>query len=1082
MLFFSILLSVLCTITCEDVEIITSFGRLKGRKDIVSKGGSVVYQFLKIPFAMPPIGDLRFQKPRPHTPLTGLYDATQLGPSCMQPISEENKYYMPNLDISEDCLHLNVYVPKDNSTLLKPVMVFIHGGGWIAGQGTLYDGSILASTGDVIVVTINYRLGFFGFMSTLNDQYPGNYGLFDALEAIKWTKKHIQSFGGDPNEITLFGESAGAFNVLYLATSPLSRGLFQRVIIESGGDLRADAVDPEIKNTTFKVMKAMSCISNSDSSALTSENIQCLLNKDANDILKASLILSTYKVDHATTFKDAFRPCIDGELIPDVPQILLKNKSSSSSLVFNSLDVLHGVNNGDGGLILLYVSAIQNISNFNINNGIPHDVFCNILIPDIVHSYYASSKTVSKAMCGAYSSHDGTGKDSQSVINWFGDFFFDYPTKQVLDTHSKSSTKSTYQYLYSMDSPSRFGGPVPIWFRGANHGDELACVFGMMNSTQSEKKLCHTVMKYWTNFARTGNPNSADLPTWPSYNRVVHVPSCVLGDVIEIVSSFGRLTGRKESTDGGKNTVYQFLKVPYAKPPIGDLRFQKPQPHDPLIGQYDATELGPSCMQTISEENKLFLSSSNVSEDCLHLNIYVPHDISTVSRAVMIWIHGGGWVIGQGTMYDGSILASTGDVIVVTINYRLGFFGFMSTLDDQYPGNYGLYDALEAIRWTKKHISSFGGDPNKITLFGESAGAFNILYLATSPLSKGLFQRVIMESGGDLQSRTLYPDIKNTSFDVMNEVGCINDTYEFPLAGDTVRCLLNVDALEIVKATQKLSLARGPLSPAYQGTFRACIDGELVTDVPEKLLANSSSTSFKVFTSLDVLQGVNNGEGASILGIVASQQNTLNFNLSSGIPLDFFCNLLIPSLTGNAYNSDSQVNRAMCGAYTDVKGSIEQGRAVLNWFGDFIFMYPMQQILDHHSKLSTKSTYQYLFSKTPSYRWSTSLPSWFHGVNHAEELPCVFGLMNFVDNYTQSEERLCNSVVKYWTNFAKFGNPNGGGDELPWWPSYKAMNAYIDLDVPITLHRDLYRNRLVLWDKTIPFLLSHQGGAVQPIG
>lgn len=387
-------------------------------------------------------------------------------------------------------------------------MIWIHGGGWVVGQGAMYDGSILATTGDVIVVTINYRLGFFGFMSTLDDQFPGNYGLYDALEAIKWTKKHISSFGGDPNKITLFGESAGAFNVLYLATSPLSKGLFQRVIMESGGDIRAAALDPEIKNTTFRVMEVFGCVNDSNSYSITSETVQCLLKEDADNIVKATMSLNAYRDKHAPTFKDAFRPCIDNNLITDAPEFLLKNRSSGSSLIFNSMDILKGINNGEGGMILPYVETLQNTSNFNIEDGIPHSVFCNLLIPEIVATYYESNEKVSRAMCGAYTNLDGMAEQGQSVTNWFGDFILIYPTQQVLDIHSVSSSKNTYEYLFSKTPSYRWYDPLPSWFHGANHADELPCIFGLKhfvkNYSPSEERLCSTVMAYWTNFAKTG--------------------------------------------------------------------------------------------------------------------------------------------------------------------------------------------------------------------------------------------------------------------------------------------------------------------------------------------------------------------------------------------------------------------------------------------------------------------------------------------------------------------------------------------------------------------------------------------------
>ncbi|KAK3101968.1 hypothetical protein FSP39_007701 [Pinctada imbricata] len=245
----------------------------------------------------------------------------------------------------------------------------------------------------------------------------------------------------------------------------------------------------------------------------------------------------------------------------------------------------------------------------------------------------------------------------------------------------------------------------------------------------------------------------------------------VKSENVEIITSFGTIKGIKTSTVDC-NSVHQFRKIPYAEPPIGNLRFQKPVPHPPLSGIYDATEFGPSCMQ-MTPILSLNSTRGPMSEDCLHLNIYIPNSIVSIPRAVMLWIHGGGFQTGQGSIYNGENVAVIGNVIVITINYRLDLFGFMSTDDNAYRGNYGLFDQLEAIRWTKKYIGSFGGDPNKITIFGESAGAFSIAMLSISPLSKELFQRAIMESGGDFTKKNVDRDLRNVSIGAMQLLGCL---------------------------------------------------------------------------------------------------------------------------------------------------------------------------------------------------------------------------------------------------------------------------------------------------------------------
>jgi carboxylesterase type B len=200
---------------------------------------------------------------------------------------------------------------------------------------------------------------------------------------------------------------------------------------------------------------------------------------------------------------------------------------------------------------------------------------------------------------------------------------------------------------------------------------------------------------------------------------------CVGDENPVVKTKYGQVKGVTKSLDEG--IVHQFRAIPFAQPPVGPLRFRKPKPIDSSwVGKLDATEYGPSCMQP-PEFIQVFesldvLPNLDVSEDCLQLNVYAPRDLdSSRSRSVMVWVHGGGYIMGQASFYDISKLALGGDVIVVTINYRLGAIGFLSTGDAAMPGNIGLWDQRLAIQWTKDNIVFFGGNPNSMTIFGESA-------------------------------------------------------------------------------------------------------------------------------------------------------------------------------------------------------------------------------------------------------------------------------------------------------------------------------------------------------------------------
>lgn len=192
---------------------------------MISQLGASFNAFLRIPFAMPPVGDLRFQEPQPVRPWSGTLDATAYGPVCVQPNA------VPFFDVSEDCLHLNVY--SKDLTGSKPVIFFIHGGSFEFGTG-MFEGPHYLMDRDLVVVTINYRLGSFGFLATGTKEAPGNSGMKDQVMALKWVNRNIARFGGDPNKITISGLSAGSVSVTALMVSPMARNLFHGVIAVSG--------------------------------------------------------------------------------------------------------------------------------------------------------------------------------------------------------------------------------------------------------------------------------------------------------------------------------------------------------------------------------------------------------------------------------------------------------------------------------------------------------------------------------------------------------------------------------------------------------------------------------------------------------------------------------------------------------------------------------------------------------------------------------------------------------------------------------------------------------------------------------
>ncbi|XP_072049932.1 cholinesterase 2-like [Amphiura filiformis] len=299
-----------------------------------------------------------------------------------------------------------------------------------------------------------------------------------------------------------------------------------------------------------------------------------------------------------------------------------------------------------------------------------------------------------------------------------------------------------------------------------------------------------------------------------------------------------------------------FLGIPYAEPPVGERRFKAPLPKEPWSGDevYNATYTRDICVQTTEEPFPM-------SEDCLHLNVYVPNPKPT-NASVMVFIHGGGYSAGNGYFgsYSGIPLSSVGDVIVVTLNYRLSAFGYLTTGDEASPGNYGMLDQVEALRWVKTNIQAFGGNPNMITIFGESAGASSVSAHLFSPLSRDLFNQAILESGSILSPWAFHNDLdaqREMAFKFGEQVGCpASNTQEL------ISCMRQVDAQEIDTAANTLLYAPAP-----------CVDNNFLVELP---LTSIEKDNYKKCPLID---GFNRDEGT--LYLIYSEFGGPYFNSST---------------------------------------------------------------------------------------------------------------------------------------------------------------------------------------------------------
>ncbi|XP_067206670.1 uncharacterized protein [Linepithema humile] len=497
-------------------EVRVKEGRLRGVivQPRTNYNMQLVDVFLGVPYAEPPVGSFRFSPPRSPQPWRGVRQSQEFAPVCPQVLPnlrEEVKpgryeyleRHLPYLkNQSEDCLYLNIYAPhqaEGQKNLRRyPVMVFIHGESFEWNSGNPYDGTILAAYGNIVFVTINFRLGILGFLRPgIKDDTASNFGLLDQIAALLWLRENIAEFGGDPNSVTLVGHGTGAIFANLLLISPVAnkKGLFKRAILMSGSAMSADAIGKAPLQITKQVAHALNCPTTSDS-----ELALCLRNQDVDTLLHVKI--------HKPKYVPAYAPLIDRAVIPDKPLNLMENAQ-----LFGRFDLMYGVTESEKFHILPPVALLHGMLDGQRDEILrdyakaTHELEPELILSKVLEQYGDFSSGFTK---------EYATKNRDMVLEALSDSGTVAPLIMTANLHSKANPKS---YMYVFSHPKAMQDYSGQQRQHTMHGEELPYVLGVPLDGGKydlrgrydirETLFSEAIMNWWCSFAYIGNPNVA---------------------------------------------------------------------------------------------------------------------------------------------------------------------------------------------------------------------------------------------------------------------------------------------------------------------------------------------------------------------------------------------------------------------------------------------------------------------------------------------------------------------------------------------------------------------------------------------
>ncbi|CAK1548592.1 unnamed protein product [Leptosia nina] len=520
------------------------------------------------------------------------------------------------------------------------------------------------------------------------------------------------------------------------------------------------------------------------------------------------------------------------------------------------------------------------------------------------------------------------------------------------------------------------------------------------------------------------------------------ISGCVAGSRV-VNTAQGQVKGY--SNDGGG--FFTFYSIPYAKAPSGRDRFKAPLPAPKRPYILEAIDKGIVCPQPIDLWD-LYNRSLVITEDCLIANVFVP-DTDKTDLPVLVYVHGGGYAIGYGNFLTYENLVKTKDLVVVTFNYRLGPHGFLCLGTDDIPGNAGMKDQVALLRWVKDNIANFGGNPNDVTIAGYSAGASAVSLLMLSKMARGLFTKVIPESGTDIASWSVQVDpiwiakeyARLLNFSNYNDLESLEEFYK-----TTSYEILSFEAFKIMGRTDTFSL-----SPCVE---RDTEGEEFLTDSPMNILKSGD------YPKLPILHGFAQMEGLMRVVVFDEWKDRMNENFSDFLPL----NLKFETKE----ERNSVANKIKRFYFGDDPVNEENILNYVNFISDMVIAYPTLKSVQLHLDAGHDKIYLYEYAFV-----SEDVPIIPHteirGADHcAQSVMVGDGNLTHTDDmiFTQEYRQMKKVVRELWSNFVIKGQPVPDGSDLPSWPPVnKDWSPHMVIDNPLRLSGSLLKERALFWDE-----------------